>query len=135
VLKPLKYVQDLLAQRRFRSRMHWLNSVLVAMAFAASTASHAEPTKPLDVGTLDAAEKQWAHASLQNYEFTFQYQEFVSPCGSWVFDVRISHEYRSIEAIAESIELSSLACRCSSSTCVVPSKETTTSSRQSSIRL
>jgi hypothetical protein len=70
--------------------MHWLKRVLVVMAFAASTAGHAEPTKPLDVATLDAAEKLWSHASLRNYKFTFQYHEFVSPCGSWEFDVRVS---------------------------------------------
>ena len=71
--------------------MQGLKGVLVAMAIAASTGSQAEPTKPLDVGTLNAAEKLWSHASLQNYQFTFQYHEFVSPCSSWGFDVRISH--------------------------------------------
>lgn len=71
--------------------MHSLKSALVSLAFVASTASHANTTGPLNVGTLDAAEKLWTHASLQNYSFTFQYHEFVSPCQSWAFDVRVSH--------------------------------------------
>jgi hypothetical protein len=70
--------------------MRWLKSVLVVVAFAASTASGAEPTKALDVRNLDAAEKLWAHASLQNYQFTFQYHEFVTRCRSWAFDVPVS---------------------------------------------
>ena len=78
--------------------MHWLKSVLVAVALAGSTVSPAEPTKPLDAGTLDAAEKLWARASLQNYKFTFRYDEFVSPRGCFQkFDVRVSDgvpEYR-----------------------------------------
>ena len=78
--------------------MHSWKSVLIVAALVASTASHADTAKPLDVCTLNAAEKLWADASLQNYSFTFQYHEFVSPCGSWAFDVRISHgvpEHRS----------------------------------------
>jgi hypothetical protein len=68
------------------------------MAFVVCAASHANAAEPLDVATLDAAEKLWTHASLQNYNFTFQYDEFISPCESWAFDVRISHgvpEHRS----------------------------------------
>jgi hypothetical protein len=78
--------------------MRRVTRVLVAMALLACTASHAEPTKPLDASALDAAGKLWAHASLQNYAFRFQYEEFVSPCHSWAFDVRVSHgvpEHRS----------------------------------------
>jgi hypothetical protein len=71
--------------------MRCLKNLLVVIAVAASTASNAEPTKALDIRNLDAAEKLWAHVSLQNYQFTFKYIEFVSPCHSWAFDVRVSH--------------------------------------------
>jgi hypothetical protein len=68
-----------------------LKNLLVVIAVAASTASNAQPTKALDIRNLDAAEKLWAHVSLQNYQFTFKYIEFVSPCHFWAFDVRVSH--------------------------------------------
>lgn len=71
--------------------MHWPTRVLVFVALLASAASHAEPTKPLDASALDGAEKLWAHESLQNYTFRFQYEEFASPCHLWAFDVRVSH--------------------------------------------
>jgi hypothetical protein len=34
----------------------------------------------LDSSNLDAAEKIWASAAVRSYEFTFQYNVFVSPC-------------------------------------------------------
>lgn len=34
----------------------------------------------LDSTNLDAAEKIWANAAVRSYEFTFEYNVFVSPC-------------------------------------------------------
>ena len=55
----------------------------------ASSVCRADPTQ-LDVSKLEAAEQRWAQASLQNYRFTFQYHEFVSPCELFAFDVVVS---------------------------------------------
>lgn len=67
-----------------------LNGFVVALALVTSSMCRADPT-PLDVSTLAAAERRWAHASLQNYRFTFRYHEFVSPCESWGWEVRVVH--------------------------------------------
>lgn len=114
--------------------MHWPTRVLVVAALLASAAGHAEPIKPLDVSALDAAEKLWAHELLQNYTFRFQYEEFASPCHLWAFDVRLSRGVpeRRNDCRQYRTEFSSVPLL--SSTCVMPSKKTTTLSRQTSIR-
>lgn len=53
--------------------MRCLKLFLVGIVFAASNASNAESTKALDIHNLEAAERLWTRASLQNYQFTFKY--------------------------------------------------------------
>jgi len=65
-------------------------TVLMAMAIAASSTTRSGATE-LDITTLDAAEQRWAQASLHDYEFTFKYSEFISPCSSFTYRVRVSH--------------------------------------------
>lgn len=117
--------------------MHWLTRVLVVMAVVASAASHAESTKPLDANALDAAEKLWVHAPLQSYAFRFQYVEFASPCGSWAFDVRVSHrvpEHRS-DCRPYRTEFSTVPLLFTYLRhALMPSEKTTTSLRQTSIQ-
>jgi hypothetical protein len=65
--------------------------LIIAVVLVASSAPRAGTAAPLDVGTLQAAERRWAQATLQDYRFTFQYHEFVSPCGSWELGMRVVH--------------------------------------------
>ena len=72
------------------NHMNRAKTVLIAMVIGASRITSSQATE-LDVPTLEAAEKRWAHASLQDYEFTFKYSEFISPCRSFTYRVRVSH--------------------------------------------
>jgi len=68
--------------------MYRVKTVLIALAIAASSAAHPQE---LDIPTLETAEKRWAQASLHNYEYTFRYGQFISPCHSVTYRVRVSH--------------------------------------------
>ena len=75
---------------RFRRGTRLVTAFLIAMAIAASSTANSQAAE-LDVTTLEAAEKRWAQASLQNYEFTFKYGEFINACSSSTYHVRVSH--------------------------------------------
>ena len=69
--------------------MHPRSPTLAFVLVAAAFGARAEAPSELNAATLEAAVTQWSRSDVQNYQFTFRYAEFVSPCGSWSFRVRV----------------------------------------------
>ena len=83
VVRPLNFTVS--------SRMHVRSPTLAFVLVAAAFGARAEAPTELNSTTLEAAAVQWSHSAVQNYQFTFRYVEFASPCVTWAFRVRVVH--------------------------------------------